>query len=332
MVFSRFDTAMVSFTSLHDLVDGLTYSGSFYILDSGLPCTRIDFYVGNASNHTLYNLRTFFQYNNWYCDRMWKYEIVTLVAYNDISSAIVDMPLSFFPWCVDFFGATDIDMPFAEGMVANHIFHVACKECYRLKRRCTIGRSGDCAKCQGRCTPAVEKEIAAARSVFIKTLLSNRHALCPAFQHLLATCGNANGYHKIHTAEDLRDLTAMLPVAGRDTTKEDFIRSKASATQLVQFLDGRLSILEETNVGTRVRFARTAKKGRVGLATNITNFGIDDYVKAYSLINSALSNPGHIYFADAMIRNTGLVVSQARIMVLAQIESPISVFIMVGWI
>lgn len=332
MVFRRFDTSIVSYTSLPVLVDTLSLSLVYPFPNPGSWCNRIDFYVGNVSDHPLHNLHLFFSHNNWTSDRTWKYDVVVAVGYNQRSNTIVDIPTSLFPWCIDFFGATDIDMPMPANMVSDHRFLAACLECFRLKRRCDLNRHGACNKCRYTpCLPQTEKEIDSHHASLLNVMMKNRHALCPALSHLLATVGNANGYTKIYSADEIATLGTLIPVTGRDIAKEEFIRTKSASTQLVQFRNGKLIIVEEVNARDRMKFMCTDKRGKAALAINMPTFGIDNPVKAYSLLNSALRTPGHFYFANEVLWTTSFQLCTARIILVAQYESSDSLWIMVGW-
>lgn len=334
MIFRRFNTGMVSFSDPATLVGGLTFSCSHTFAPDNSPCDQIDFYVGNTSTRPLFNLHTFFQHNGWTSDRVWGYDVVVAIGYNSLSNAIVDIPTSLFPWCIDYFGATDLDMPLAIELTPEFKFHKACLDCRRLNRRCQLSRVGDCNKCRdGTCLPNIELELEAHHNLVFKAIMLNRHALCPAFQHLLTIVGNANGYHNLGVnAAETTALAETIVVNGRLIEKEVFIRTKASATQLVRFINGRLTIVDEFNVGDRLRFAVSEKKSKAGFSANIPCFGIDNPIKAYSLLNSALESPGQLRFADVSIRDANLVVSTTRIMILAQYDSVESLWIMVGWI
>lgn len=330
--FGRFETNMVSFSSLHDLTLGLTLSGHVDINTTDSPCDLIDVYVGNVTLNPLYNVQTFFKCNDLACDRVWQYDVVVFVGRNALTGIIVDVPASLFPWCIDYFGATHIDMPFSQETVSDHLFTAACVPCGRLKRACNINRQGACSRCRdGVCEPNVAKEIENIRFKFLKQLLASRDILCPALQHLLATCGNANGYTKVHTAADTRSLAQLLTITGRDLQKEDFIRTKASAHQLVCFHHGTLRIVEKVNMQRKMGFARTVCKGKYALSINIPSFGMDDPHKAYSLLNTALKTPGHFFFADVVVRDLDLDTSLVRIIIIAQYESADSLWIMAGW-
>jgi hypothetical protein len=333
MRFSRFDTRAFTFSSLAPTISGLTLSASVPINNIVSPCDHLDFYVGMATEHALYNLHAFFQYNGWVSDRMWQYDVVIVVGKNTLSGITVDVPVSLFPWCIDYFGAREFCMPFTQGLVSTHRLTAACIDCGRLKRACQINREGDCNRCaEGTCRPNVGKEIENMRFVFLKHLTTNRHVLCPGFQYLLSVCGNANGYTKIHSAADTLALGDYITITGRHICKEDVIRTTSQATQLVNFKHGTLHIVEANNMGKRLGFVRTANRGKYALSVNIPGFGMADPHHSYSLLNSALQSPGEFFFADALVRGADLEVSPARIQILAQWEDLDSLWVMVGWV
>lgn len=333
MVFRRFDASMVTFSSLPALVSTLSLSSIHAFEADNSPCDRIDFYVGNVTNEPLYNLHTFFAHNGWVSDRTWKYDVVVAVGYNALSDMIVDIPASLFPWCLDYFGVDYLDFPISTEIMSEHLFRKACLECRRINRRCALKRVGGCPKCpEGQCKPNVELELETHHNSVCKAMLINRHALCPAFLHLLTTVGNFTGYHNLGVnAADTVFLADSMLITGRSIQKEVFIRAKAVATQLVHFINGRLLIVDEFNMGKRLGFAETTKRGKAGFVGSIPTFGIDNPLKSYSLMNAALRDPGNLKFADAAVWDKDLVVSPARILMLAQYESSESLWIMVGW-
>lgn len=344
LVFFPFHASMVHFSSLPQLLDEfgahtLVHRVGFLSVDH--PWDRCDFYVGQATDRGLSNVTRFFGHNGWHTDGNWAYDVVLVVGYNNLSNMIVDIPAWTFPWCINYMGVVGEDLsdiPFPEEVVSSHTFSAACESCFTKKSSCLKGRSGACPRCTtAPCVPQVAKELDNLRTKFVDQLLLQRPTLCPAFQYLLASCGTRYGYSKAYSAADkavLRSIVEAGSVMGRDVSKEAFLRERTRASQLVMFKDGQLSILEERGVNSRLGFTipgrRVRSKTALGFA--FPNFGLADPLHAYSLMNSALSDPGGLFVVDVVAWDSNLVASPVRLVALAQFESVSDVFFMVGWV
>lgn len=341
LVFFAFHTSLVSFSSLPELLlefGCATLSERQHFLNANGPWDRADFYVGNRTSQDLPNVEHFFNHNGWITDRRWRYDAVVVVAYNNLSNIIVDVPSSSFPWCINYFGVSGLnilDQPLME-MVSSHTFLSACQLCYKGNRRCNIGRSGPCDRCGDKpCLPQFPKELDNLRAGFVSAIIREKVVLCPTFQFLLGSASTANGYDLYSSTDKaiLKNIVEPDLATGRDFVKEAFVRQRSRAYQLVQFDHGRIKIIEEHEMGDRIGFSTPKKKvGKKALGYIIPNFGVASPIEAYSLMNSALGTPGEVFVADLMIWNTKLEATPSRIMMLAQFESISSVYIMAGWV
>lgn len=343
LVFFPYHTCMAPFTTLEQLLDAfqahdLVYRATF--LNAEGPWDRSDFYVGKRTDAHLPNLQRFFDYNNWSNDRIWTYDVAIMVAYNNHDNVIVDVPLSCFPWCIDYFGVSGtniLSLPIPE-LECDHVLTAACQKCYSGNKRCLLGRAGDCGRCgTDKCKPQVGKELDNLRASNLNTLLKERATLCPAFQYLIASCSVVYHYPKAYTAADrtmLHRIVAAQSVAPRELAKEAFIRDKCSSYQLVLFDNGRLKSLENCDVGDRVGFPSSvqSKKSKHALRVIFSTFGMASPLRAYSFFNSALAKPGEVFVGDFVVWDRRLNVSTVRMMILAQIESVNQIYFMVGWI
>lgn len=343
LVFFPYHTAMVPFTSLPDLIGefnahNMVYRNTFLNPDG--PWDRSDFYVGKRIDMTLANLKRFFDFNDWTNDRIWTYDVVIMVAYNNLYNAIVDVPISCFPWCIDYYGVSGsniLSLPMPE-LLDDHMLTAACQKCRDGNKRCSLNRRDDCGKCgHDACKPQVGKEFDNLRAANLNTLLQERSTLCPTFQYLIACVGVVYHYTKAYSAFDRTMLNMIVsadPVEGRQLAKESFVRDKCSSYQLVLFENGRFKNLENINMGDRVGFPISvqSRKGKIALRMIFPTFGIAKPHKAYSFMNAALAKPGEVFVADFVIWDMRLNVSTTRMMILAQKESIDQIYIMVGWV
>jgi hypothetical protein len=349
LVFFPFHTYMVPFQTLEQLLDefnahDLVYRATF--LNGDGPWDRSDFYVGKRTvDGNLPNLKRFFDYNNWSNDRTWTYDVAVMVAYNNTDNVIVDVPLSCFPWCIDYFGVSGtniLSLPIPD-ITDDHILTAACQKCYAGNKRCFLARSGDCGKCgkdengRSECKAQIARELDNLRAKNLNTLLQERSTLCPAFQYLIASCSVVYNYSKAYTAADravLHKIVTTDLVRTRDLAKEAFVRDKCSSYQLVIFENGHFKNLESCDVGDRVGFPSSvqSKKSKHALRMIFPTFGMASPHKAYSFLNAALAKPGEIFVADFVLWDRRLKTTTTRMMILVQMDSADHVYVMVGWV
>jgi hypothetical protein len=344
LVFFPCHSSMVTFSHLPQLLSDFgapLLNLQYTWLNPSGPLDRCNFYVGRRTDYDLPNIRRFFEYNKWDTDRTWKYDVVVVVGYNNLSNIVVDIPPSMFPWCSDYYGSTISNitqLPMPEIMTDDHIFRAVCVSCKFKRRRCNTKRKGGCDGCgPGACTPQIGMEIDKANISFVDNLLRERSTLCPAFQFFIATCGTKYGYTKAYTSFEKKMLKCVVQdgsVFGRELSKEAWIRTNCRAHQLVTFINGNMTILESHDLGGRLGFSvpPVGKKSKQALALAIPNFGIANPHDVYSWMNSAFQNPGEGYVADFMAWDTKLNSAPTRIILMVQFETIDSIYMMVGWV
>lgn len=345
LVFMPFTCMTVTFTTLDALLEEYArpkfLETQVWKATPDTPWDRVDFYVGARTSLPLANVHRFFTFNNWPVDRNWNYEVVVAVGYNNLSGIIVDVPTSAFPWCINFFGVSGtniLDLPLSDTMASEHVFNAACLACTQKKCSCAIGRAeGErCGRCKDSpCIPHPEKEFLRMRRLMVDKMLKDKAVLCPGFQLVLATSGSAYGFNKAYSSEEKVKLTSIMEahMSGRDFMKEQLLRDRGSSFQLVRFKNGRLSILEEINAESRLRFEvpKSGETSKRALGRLFPHFGIAIPHHAFSLLNSAFENPGEAFATDVKVWNSRLEVGAVRLVVLVQFVPGWEAFVAVAW-
>lgn len=342
LVFLPFSTFALGLDSVPAITEKFQATHLLETIDipaDGGPMDEIDIYVGRPNDMTLLNVKRFFHFNNLFTDRSWAYDVVIMVGKNKSSGIIVDVPGSAFPWCIDIFSFEGPLPPMPEEMVSGHQYSAACASCYSPRKcTCLIPRVGDCHRCQpGTCVPRVPIELGNATAAMVDRIILDISVICPMFQHLFYSVATLHGIQRLLPTINRTLLKRFIEsddsIFRRDFLKEAHFKTIVSESQMVQFSDGKMMILEGDVHKDRIRFAVPTKsdKSKIAVGKCFPFFGAASVWDMISLFNSALQSPGKIFMRDMALWNKKLVPLASRLMMMAQVQDVNNVIILVGW-
>jgi hypothetical protein len=298
-------------------------------------------YVGSGSPNELTSFRHFVD-NNGLQNQLgvrlqWVYEKVVLVAMH--GDVVVDVPLSMFPLPLQMDDHLDqpamFTSPVSEDYVSTHRLAAACARCHMSQIRCTALEGLVCPGCcPDHCKPSTLEDGARAAACY-HAAAKYFFALTPPFQHLIqcvkTVCGY-NGEPKM-PASTRRSLVQLVRAEYLHGNQELAIKliNASDAFQRVRFLNGVMTVEAEVGTTNQYRFEHYRGKGEDRARCAVPHFGIAEYYNAYSLINSALSNPGAVYCFEGSIMHKGGEVRDTRIFVNACVWEDYDIRFIVGW-
>lgn len=271
---------------------------------------------------------------------LWKYRTIIAVGRNRLSGAMMDIPAYMFPWTMFPFVATSnlFHEPIVSDAPPRHQLVRTCKTCQKTKKSCIRLDGMCCTACPpGKCEPVDGEENARAQ-LFHDSATSNAFAFSPPYQHLIQSvkaaqeCSRSPKLNAV-ARKYLKLLVEEFHVGVvNPVTEQEVFRSCRSA-QIVEFLNGRMRVVLEKNMGGVFGFDAYEKTRlkKVKVACCTPHLGLSSPQKAYSLVDAAISRPGEIFYLEECIMLRGGEFVSARIFMVGSAQSEDRMTFVVGW-
>lgn len=344
IVFKPFSATHVAFSDLTKLLTDnniiLTKRVLYHAPNANSPLDTVEVYLGNLSKTHLQNFAGFVYYNGLEpinaATMIYAYDVVVAIGRNRQSTAVVDIPVSMFPWSSPLFSIRDTPdvllRPPPCSLLSTHKMIRSCHRCTAHNRGCvpTPGRLS-CIQCKpGECMPSSGENVARSRE-FHATIMNTAYALSPAYQYLLHTVKKAANCSKKPILSN-KDRTLLLAMVREDCNgisdygSEAAIHEHCKSVQSVYFANGKLEILFEKDMENLYGFQDTPA---IASATPHLGFATPDSVR--NLLDAALSSIGTMVYIEESIWMRDGQFKPSRVFCVAGMMMHCDVSFVIGW-